>query len=57
MHEVRRLDRRGPGDWAILCTCHATVEGPGPIEVHRAHQEHVAAEYLAEEYGVERVAS
>jgi hypothetical protein len=52
-HDVVFLEREAVGQWIIRCSCFATIAGVDPIDVHRRHQGHVVAEYLAEETGVE----
>jgi hypothetical protein len=55
-HEVVILDRQAVGQWTIRCSCFATIAGVDPIDAHRNHQDHIVAEHLAEETGVERSA-
>jgi len=52
-HDVVFLERHAVGQWVIRCSCFSTIHGVDPIDVHREHQEHIVAEYLAEELGVE----
>jgi hypothetical protein len=53
-HEVLSLERRARGHWFIRCECLERIFEADPILAHRAHQDHVVAEYQAEELGVER---
>ncbi len=56
-HQVASLDRLESGHWVIWCECLRSIHGTDPIEAHRLHQDHVVEEFLAEQSGVERVAS
>ncbi len=56
-HEVVILERVAVGHWAIHCSCFATIRADDPIEAHRRHQDHLAAEFQAEVSGVERASS
>ena len=54
-HELVTLQRLGPNRWRGWCECLHPVVEADPIAVHRAHQDHVVAEHLAELEGFERV--
>jgi hypothetical protein len=56
-HDVVMLERQAVGHWIIRCSCFQSIAGVDPIDVHRKHQDHVVAEFLAEESGVERASA
>jgi hypothetical protein len=56
-HDVARLARIGPDRWTLWCGCLRPIHGADPLDCHRRHQEHVVAEELAGEAGVEPLAS
>lgn len=55
-HASEGLRRLARDSWEIPCRCGRKIAGADPIAAHRAHQDHVVAEFLAEQTGVERAA-
>jgi hypothetical protein len=55
-HGALTVNREGPGQFVLWCECLEPVRGRNVLELHRAHQEHIVAEELAERRGLDLVA-